>query len=118
MDVIVAPLTIKPVASIVPLTLTLPEENIKFAPALCEIEELLIVISSTSNSPAVILPAVVIELDPLLMSPKLAVIEPAPNAPTVVILVLPDEEPKIASASDLVYLSVKAAFTLVSKLDK
>ena len=72
--------------------------------------------SSTSSSPAVILPDVVIELEPLLISPKLGVIEPLESGPTVTILLLPDVDPKIESASALVYLSVNAALTLVSRL--
>ena len=81
-------------------------------------DELLKVKSSTSSSPAVILPDVVIELEPLLISPKLGVIEPLESGPTVTILLLPEVEPNIESASALVYLSVNAALTLVSRLAK
>ena len=101
-----------------PPTVAFPDEKIKLAPALWDIDELLKVKSSTSSSPAVILPEVVIELEPLLISPKLGVIEPLESGPTVTILLLPEVDPKIESASALVYLSVNAALTLVSRLAK
>ena len=111
------PLTINWVASNLPLIVTLPAEKAKLDPVLCCIVELLMLISSTSNSPPVILPNVVIVLDPVSILPKPLVILPELRAPTVTIL--PPAEFAIAlSTCDLVYLSSNAALTLVVKLLK
>ena len=83
-----------PVTSIPPVTFSKPLDNVNNPlSVLWPIVEPSINTWSTCNSPPVILPVVVIKLEPVLIFPNPDVIEPASNAPTVTILELPSLTP-------------------------